>query len=154
MLFRSIVAGNSDKNDFTWYDVQLHDIIDTSLSKLVIDTVAIDGRKADDAERSFSNGALIVKLGAIEPGQVMKVTFKVKVTSEAAGELISNTATLKGSNASGGTYNTDVRISLEADIPSERETENELSDIHAALYIGYDDGEWKPNDHIDRKSVV
>lgn len=154
LITYTIVAGNSNQNDFTWYDVHMYDILDTGLSKIIIDSVTIDGRKAVKSEYSFSAGQLVVKLGTLEPGQEATVTFKVRVTSEASGELISNTATLKGSNASGGTYNTAVRIKLETDIPAESEDENELSDIHRALFIGFEDGEWKPSEHLTRAQLA
>ena len=170
LITYTIVAGNSSKSDITWYDVHLYDIIDTGLSKIVIDTVTIDGQKASEAERSYRNGQLIVKLGAIEPGQEVTVTFQVKVTSEAAGELISNTATLKGSNASGGTYNTSVRISLATNIPAEDDDKPKMSDMHVLLFDGFGanvtytdsngdqyeeiQGHWMPEEYMSRAQLA
>ena len=135
-LTYTIVAGNSSENNFTWHDIEMYDIIDTSKSKIIIDTVTIDGRKANTAERSYSNGQLIVHLGSMEPGQEKTITFQVLVTSEANGELISNTASLKGSNADGGTFNTTVRINLKTPVPVDPDP-NLFSDIHMLLYNGF-----------------
>jgi len=136
LITYTIVAGNSSENNFTWNDVEMYDIIDTALSKLVIDSVTIDGRKATTAERSYHDGQLIVHLGAMEPGQEMTIKFQVLVTAEANGERIFNTATLKGSNADGGTFNTTVRINLTTPVPVDPDP-NQFSDVHSLLYRGF-----------------
>ena len=132
----TIKAGNNSGNDFTWYDVSLYDVIDTGLSKIDVSTITIDGVKATTGQCSYSGGQLIVNIGTIAPGQEVVITFKVKVTSEANGELISNTATLKGSNADGGPFNTSVRINLENKVAVPPD-DHLSSDIHMFLFDGY-----------------
>ena len=148
----TITAQNPAGNDHTWYNVILTDLLNTSQVAFISGTVTIDSIPANAQQHSYVNRLLTVNLGDLAPGQLAVVRFQVLVKPDAQDTTIHNTATITGSFTRGGARDRTVRVSERVPVPGGGATP--ITAIHRALFRGYPDGTWRPQENINREEAV
>jgi hypothetical protein len=78
----------------------------------------------------------------------------VLVKNDAYGEIISNSATLRGSDAEGGSYNTTVFITADSVTVPDNLGDDVMTGNHLLLFIGDDNGNWRPYAAMSRMEAA
>ena len=139
----TITATNN--TDEVWTGVQVYDVLDTSVLTLIDDSIYINGVRylSGSGKWSFTDKQLVINLGDIETGKTVAVHFTVQFKNDAANSTYTNHATIV-STSHDNVYVKAPEVYI-AGGGGTGDTPNSYTEIHYKLFIGNDDGEWKPN---------
>ena len=136
----TITATNNTEE--TWTGVQVYDILDTSALTLIDDSIYINGVRylSGSGKWTFTDKQLVISLGDIEIGKTVSVKFTVQFKNDAANSTYTNHATIV-SISHDSVYVKAPEVYI---LPGGGEDFLTYTEMHYKLFIGYDDGEWKP----------
>jgi uncharacterized repeat protein (TIGR01451 family) len=151
----TITAINNTKE--AWTNVQVYDVLDTSVLTLIDDSIYIDGIRylSGSGKWSFIDRQLVVNLGDIAAGQSVKSDFAVQFKNDAANSTYVNQATIKSTNKTNVYVKAPEIVIMSGGIGT-----HSYTDIHYRLFNGYADPEnnnplylWKPEDSLLMKEI-
>jgi uncharacterized repeat protein (TIGR01451 family) len=141
VIYTVIAVNNTEK---VWTGVQVYDVLDTSMLTLINDSIYIDGIRflGGSGKWTFTDRQLVVTLGDIEPGAEVKVNFSVQFKNDAANSTFTNYATLKS------TSHDSIYVKAPEVVIMSEGDDSYFTNVHYKLFVGYDDGEWKPDTNM------